>query len=497
MSGLRGAWAASSLNWWDLAAITLAAALALGIALVPLLWAALLLLGSAVVLVTLVRPQLGVLLLVVAVPFGSVRQVRVGVMNVGLTELLLALVLAAWMMRMLARRELSLKWPPLTLPLVIFIGALCLSSLESMSLAYSIKELVKWAEVLALYVLVANQMTGRWKRLLVFVLLGTGALAALQGIYQFLFQVGPEEFVLFGRFMRAYGTFEQPNPYGGYLGLTLPLALGLVCAAVVPQGRRISGRWLVWAGGTGALMALALVMSWSRGAWLGIAAAVGVMVIAIAARSGRAAVLGVVLAVLLVYLLLAGGFSLLPSSLVQRFTDFLPYLGVSDVRGAEVTDANFAVLERMAHWQSAVAMWTDHPWLGVGIGNYEVAYPDYALPQWPFALGHAHNYYLNIGAETGVIGFLAYLLLWGTALVQAWRATRIATCWNWGVALGVLGVVVHLSVHNLFDNLYVHAMYLHLAIILGLIASREYRSENNRDAASLHNHGSGALGGSF
>ena len=187
MSGLRGAWAASSLNWWDLAAITLAAALALGIALVPLLWAALLLLGSAVVLVTLVRPQLGVLLLVVAVPFGSVRQVRVGVMNVGLTELLLALVLAAWMMRMLARRELSLKWPPLTLPLVIFIGALCLSSLESMSLAYSIKELVKWAEVLALYVLVANQMTGRWKRLLVFVLLGTGALAALQGIYQFLF----------------------------------------------------------------------------------------------------------------------------------------------------------------------------------------------------------------------------------------------------------------------------------------------------------------------
>jgi O-antigen ligase len=442
-------------------------------------------LGSAVVLVTLVRPQLGVLLLVLAVPFGSVRQVHVGVMNVGLTELLLALVLGAWLMRMLARRDLSLKWPPLTLPLVVFIGALCMSSLGSVSLPHSIKELVKWAEVLALYVLVSNEMTGRWKRLLVFVLLGTGALAALQGIYQFLFQVGPEEFVLFGRFMRAYGTFEQPNPYGGYLGLTLPLALGLVCAAVVPQGRRISGRWLIWAGGTGALMALALVMSWSRGAWLGFAAAVGAMIVAIAARSGRAAVLGVVLAVLLAYLLLTGGFSLLPSSLVQRFTDFLPYLGVLDVRGAEVTDANFAVLERMAHWQSAVAMWTDHPWLGVGIGNYEAAYPDYALPQWPLALGHAHNYYLNIGAETGAIGFLAYLLLLGAALVQGWKATRNAIGWNWGVALGALGTIVHLSIHSVFDNLYVHAIYLLVAIILGLIAVKDYTPQGRRTQCGI------------
>ena len=38
------------------------------------------------------------------------------------------------------------------------------------------------------------------------------------------------------------------------------------------------------------------------------------------------------------------------------------------------------------------------------------------------------------------------------------------------MALGVLGVIVHLSVHNFFDNLFVHAMYLHVAILLGLIA---------------------------
>jgi putative inorganic carbon (HCO3(-)) transporter len=225
-------------------------------------------------------------------------------------------------------------------------------------------------------------------------------------------------------------------------------------------------------------MLAALVMSWSRGAWLGLAAAVAVMAIAVVARSGRAAIVGLVLVIAVAYLLLAGGLVLVPPSIVQRFSDFIPYTGVTDVRGLEITDANFAVLERMAHWQAALDMWTDHPWLGVGIGNYEPVYARYALPQWPLPLGHAHNYYLNIGAETGVLGLLAYLLLWGAALAGAWRATRRATAWQWGVALGVLGVLVHLSVHNLVDNLFVHAMYLQVAILLGIIPFLTRRSDD-------------------
>jgi O-antigen ligase len=389
-------------------------------------------------------------------------------MNVGATELLVALVLAAWLMRMVARREFSLQWPPLTLPLLVFIGVLLLSTLGTTSPQYSLKELLKWFEVLVLYILVANEMRGGWAAALVAVVLGAGALAALQGIYQFLFQVGPEEFVLFGRFMRASGMFEQPNPYAGYLGLTLPVALGLIGAAIVPVGKRIKGRWLLWAGGCGSLMAAAMIMSWSRGAWLGLGAAVAVMVLAAAARSGRAAILGLVFVVLVGYLLVAGGVALVPPSIVQRFADFVPYVGLADVRGIEITDANFAVLERMAHWQSALSMWSDNPWLGIGIGNYEPVYPRYALPLWPYPLGHAHNYYLNIAAETGVFGLASYLVLWMAALVYAWRAARRATGWYWGIALGVLGVLVHLTVHNLFDNLYVHSMYLLVAMLLAI-----------------------------
>ena len=461
--------------------------LALAIALLPLAWTVLLVLGGVILCAGLVEPRLGLIFLIVAVPFGTILQVRLGVMNIGLTEVLVVLVTGAWLMRLAIRRERvqhRVTWPALSWPLVIFIGALLLSLLVTWSLQHSIKELIKWFEVLLVYLLVAWGVNDRWARALALTVVVTGGLTALHGIYQFLFRVGPEGFVLFDRFMRAYGTFEQPNPYGGYLGLTLPVALGLAVVAGLGLGQwSRSWRWstLAVTGVCAALMLVALAMSWSRGAWLGFGAAMVAMAVALVVKSGRGAVLTVTLVALLAYALLAGGLAQVPPSLVQRFSDFVPYLGVSDVRGAEITDANFAVLERVAHWQAAWQMWTDHPWLGVGIGNYEPVYPRYALSQWPLPLGHAHNYYLNIAAEAGIVGLGAYLLLWSMALLQAWRAVRRGSGWDLGIALGVFGVLVHLGVHNFVDNLYVHGMYLHLAILLGLVAgiarNQEARSQ--------------------
>lgn len=468
MTGSASAWVSKTLSPSSVLALAVAGLMALAILVLPVTWSLLLLGGCAVALATLAEPQLGILLLIPAIPFGALWQVQVGVTNVGPAELLIVLITAAWAMRMVVARDVRWRWPPLSLPLAAFLGVLLVSSLSATSLQHSAKELLKWLEVLILYIFVANEFDGRWARALIAVVMGTGALAALHGIYQFLFQVGPEGFVLFGRFMRAYGTFEQPNPYGGYLGLTLPLVVGIVAGALLPIAGRAKGRWLLLAGGAGLLMLAALAMSWSRGAWLGFAAASAAMLAAIVARSGRAAALILVLVVIVAYVVLAAGIGL-PPAVAQRLSDFLPYVGLADVRGAEVTDANFAVLERMAHWQSALGMWTDHPWLGVGAGNYEANYAQYALPQWPLALGHAHNYYLNIAAEAGILGLAFYLLLWGAALVAAWRATRHTSGWCWAVSLGVLGVLVHLCVHNLLDNLFVHGMYLQLGIFLGLI----------------------------
>jgi O-antigen ligase len=142
---------------------------------------------------------------------------------------------------------------------------------------------------------------------------------------------------------------------------------------------------------------------------------------------------------------------------------------IPNLATAEVTDANFAAIERLAHWQAALHMWRDRLWLGVGFGNYASVYPAYAIGRWLDPLGHAHNYYLNVAAETGLIGLLAYGLFWFNGFALGWRATRKSSAFQLAVAAGLLGTLTHLNVHNLVDNLLVQGMYLQVSIVLGLL----------------------------
>jgi putative inorganic carbon (HCO3(-)) transporter len=401
----------------------------------------------------------------------------------------LALTLASWLARGAARREVRLPRPPLLLPLALFVGAAALSLWDGVELpVYGLPELLKWLQILALFWLVVDHVDARRLPWLVGGLLLIGVFQAAVGLWQFgLRGTGPEHYaILNGRFYRAYGTFEQPNPYAGYLGLVFPLGVGLVVSLVHWYiGNRYIGRLMRRSQSTNlpiyqftklialllatVLIGAALVASWSRGAWLGAVAAALAMVAALPRRAWLG--LGLV-ALLLVGTLGLDVMGVLPASVSARLTDFGQYVRFEDVRGVGINDANYAVIERLAHWQAALEMWRANFWNGVGFGDYEPAYPDYRLLNWPIALGHAHNYYLNVAAETGVIGLVAYLLLWGAVFWQTWRVTRRFPVGDWrrGLAIGLLGAWAHLSVHHLFDNLYVNNVHLHVGVMLGLVA---------------------------
>jgi hypothetical protein len=55
-------------------------------------------------------------------------------------------------------------------------------------------------------------------------------------------------------------------------------------------------------------------------------------------------------------------------------------------------------------------------------------------------------------------------------LRQTWRALRLHSGWKRGLALGLLGAWTHLSVHHLFDNLYVNNTHLLIGALLGVLA---------------------------
>jgi putative inorganic carbon (HCO3(-)) transporter len=465
--------------------VLLAALLAVGLALtlLPLSWLLVAVPGLTLVGIIVIRPQVALYLLCFAIPFGSLFEIDAsriagGGITVGVTEGLIGLAFAAWLARTMAWRT-PYTWPRLAVPLLLFVGATGLSLLNAPSLPLALKELAKWVEFLAVMLIVANVDDHRTSSRIVACLLLAGIGQAILGAYQFLARSGPEFFAV-GRYIRAYGTFEQPNPYGGYLGLVAPLALALALyafrrtEAAAPRRGGIPG-WLKWlALGSFVAASAGIGMSASRGAWLAFGAAFVTVTVA-SSRKGAA----ILLALLLLVIGILGGFradlahSWLPAGIAQRLTSFLPFVGAGDVRSIEITDANYASLERLAFWQAALDMWRDHLWLGVGFGNYPIAFARYALPKWRMALGHAHNYYLNIAAETGLIGLLAYLTLWGAAIWQTARAMRRSRdLYAKALALGALGVLVHTSVHNIVDNLWVHNMYIHIAIVLGLAHAR-------------------------
>ncbi|MBK9091987.1 MAG: O-antigen ligase family protein [Anaerolineae bacterium] len=509
--------------------IGLLALLALLLARAPLTGLSVALVALSLGLAVFIRPALGLLLLAFSVPFSTVGEITLAGAAVGPSEALLALTLAAWLAQRLAAGRLVLPRPwrrldpraastgeaavaPLLLPLLLYCAALAFSLLPATSLADAAPELFKWLETLILYLVAVDLLTPIGHRaveeaieiapnsfggpvapnsfgvLLIVALLLAGVLQAAVGLYQFITQSGPPAFQILGRFLRAYGTFRQPNPYAGYLGLILPLALSLFWWALAQMVAAWPGRFTPSPraepprrsfAAASALAAAALVVtaliaagalaSWSRGAWLGIGAGV---VTVTALRSRRTFGLSLALAGALTVLLLArGGFD--TGALGGRLAQVGDYLGGFDVTTVEVNDDNFAVVERVAHWVAAQRMIAQAPWQGVGVGNYAAVYPQVALPRWQDPLGHAHNIYLNTWAEAGLPGLLTYVLLW---LLAAWQAVRLAydrqtDALGRAVALGVLGAIVHLSIHNLFDNLLVQRLYLHMALLLALLAS--------------------------
>ncbi len=403
------------------------------------------------------------------------------------TDLLLAGTVALWFADGVRRRSLRLDFSPLAAWIVPYLAVLLLSAYTAVNLTEAASEVIKWSELLLVVWLVGQTLTPAQSRWLVLALLAGGAAQGLLGVYQFLFRIGPEHFVLLGRFMRAAGSFHQPNPYAGYLGLTLPVALSLALwawqrAGGLPIRPTIA---LLYCGLAG-VMGAGLLASWSRGGWLGAAAGVGLVVLA---RSRRMLVAGVTLLIALLLWGAMGGLSpdVLPAPITERLADVPAYLGVgiSQIVAQPVNDENFSVIERLAHWLAAERMWESAPWLGVGPGNYAAVYPEVRLPLWEDALGHAHNIYLNVLAESGLIGLAAYLLMWVGIVGWLWRRTRQQRPGSWEQALlmGVLGVVAHLTVHQFFDNLYVQGIQLQLALWLGSALAIAKRMPNKHLAA--------------
>ena len=444
-------------------------------------------LGAAIVAIgTLIEPGVGLIVTLLVGPWAAwMNTYYPGLLPIDLGQIMVGVTLAAWVLRGLAHRDLEFPKSPLLLPLLLFVGWAAVTMLWAPDLSFGLPEVVKWIEVVLIMLFTIDLARRRGIKWIVVAVLITMVAQAAIGIYEARLRgVGPDGFRISAGVYRAYGTFEQPNPFGGFIGLGLPIAMALTVffgLSIVDVGLQslrsrhhtvsLSLRTAVKFIGCGAvasLLGLALYLSLSRGAWLGAAAAVGAMI----ALAPRRLWIGLGLAgVAVVALIALSSAGLLPATISDRLADATDLLNIRDVRGVPINDANYALIERQAHWQAAVNMLTEHPWTGVGFSNYQPAYEQYRLLNWPMPLGHAHNIYLNVAAETGLPGLTAYLSLWGTIFVVTFRTLRRAHGFERALIIGLMGIWVHLCVHMLVDNLYVNNAHLIIGTLLGLLVA--------------------------
>jgi O-antigen ligase len=447
---------------WVIVIATLGVALAVPEPQVAVLGA----LGVVALVVVFIQPLMALPLLLFAVPFGGLARASGDTstdLSFGAAEVLVALLAVAWLARGVRRREVHIRSGSIVVALLAMIALALLSIGYATDKSLAIKESLKWLELLlALLILVDLAVTPRAARWVIGAMLIAGAAEAAYGGFQFVTDRGPATFALQGA-LRAFGHFDQPNPFAGYLTTMLPLAVFMALSRANPR----PFRWL--AAGSSGLLLVGVGLSQSRGAWLGGAVAAACLLLAWSPWTRRLLIPVGVGAVVAVVLAFSG---LLPAAILDRLSQAVEYFGVFDVRQVEVTSENWAVVERMAHWQAGWYMFLDHPWLGVGAGNYSDAYATYFVGSWREALGHAHNYYLNILAELGILGgaILATLLglvfrQLGGALVRS--EASVDSFWR-AVLAGVFGGLIVFCIHNLFDNLFVHSVNMQIGVLVGL-----------------------------
>jgi O-antigen ligase len=449
---------------------------ALIIARMPLAGAGVLIAGIAIGVAVTITPMAALVAMLTLAPLRTLIATEAPTLipfDIG--QLSLVALLGAWITALIVqRRAIRFGWTPVFIPLIAFIAAAGLTAFSAWSLSAWLSEWLKWIQV-ALLILVCLSMARDW-RWLPFALAIAGVANGVIGIYQYFGGSGALHLVVNGDKFRAFGTFGQPNPFGGFMGLLAPVALMTGVGYALQWYRARTGHesrvsdliFAVFYLAAGAVMALALYLSWSRGAWLAFASCIVAIGFALPRRWIVGALLVGLAAAVLGGLWASGR---LPASIVSRIESATQdILSISDVRGVDIDPNNYANIERFAHWQAAVNMATAYPFLGVGFGNYEIAYANFRLINWKFALGHAHNYYLNVLGEAGMIGLVAYLALWGGIFALTWRARRhpdpLARC----IIVGLLGSWVYLAIHSLTDNLYVNNAFLHLGVLLGLLA---------------------------
>jgi len=255
---------------------------------------------------------------------------------------------------------------------------------------------------------------------------------------------------------RQSGPLLDSNFWGRHLVIALPLALALLARAARSGSARRTAAWVL------AIAALlgGMYLTQSRGTFIAAACAGATWALVSGPDVRRWCVR--LLPPLALLALLPG--------IGNRLVALVGYVGGNAAYGLD-----WSVLVRRAAQEIALAMFRDRPLLGVGPGGYVAlltAYADKVATAVPVPVDAAHNLYLQLAAESGLVGLAGWLVMFAGFTAMAWGAVRrragagAATAQR-QLAAAVLASLLGWAVASVFLHL---AHYRTLGTLLALAA---------------------------
>ncbi len=307
---------------------------------------------------------------------------------------------------------------------LLFLIAGLVSLTASVELHPSLQSLrVIIVEPIVFYLLVVSQVRDRRGAFaLALALVVAGVLISGTGLWQYL--TNDRIITAEAGLRRIRGFYGSPNNLGLFLGRALPMSVAL--ALWLPRGR------VLWVAAS-FLMALALILTFSIGAWVAVPAA---LLLVALLRGRRAFVVG-----------LALGLLGLLGSIVVALT--IPRIGSH----LDLSQGTSAI--RLDVWQSGLQMLADHPIRGIGLDNFLHYYQNgYRQPTaWQDPnLSHPHNLVLDFWLSLGLAGPVLLGCLLGRFSEMVLQRWRRAGALERGLSAGSAGALADLVCHGLVDN---------------------------------------------
>ena len=325
--------------------------------------------------------------------------------------------------------EMSFAQIPLTPPLFIYSILVLVATLTSVTFEGSLRDFAIYTLSFMLFFALVSQVKNKQELYNLVIIFTVGLfLVSCHSIYQYIIDVPMESGWVDSSnspelTTRVYSVFGNPNVLAKYLLSLFPISFALAMHAKDKLKK-------VFLFGTSACAVLAMIFTFSRSGWIGLLASLSFFTILKDKK----------LFTILLIVILVGTF-------------IVPDIVSSRITSVEDTSSNY----RLMVWQETTNIISDFWLTGVGLGYeaFREIYPFYMIDnnKSPY---HAHNTYLQILVETGIIGLLVFIWL---IIVTFKRGIKLIftskkDSFVQYIVLGSLSSIVGLLTQGLVENIF-------------------------------------------